>query len=528
MRLRYRIIILFVGSSFCSGLRIVAQPVITYKIETTKRFQTMEHFGASDAWSMQYLGLWSKEKQKQIADWLFSTENEKDGAPKGIGLSLWRFNVGAGSTEQGESSQIASPWMRTECFLLPDGTYDWTKQQGQRSFLRLAKERGVNIFLAFLNSPPVYFTQNGLATNTGRGGTLNLKPEYYNEHVRFMADVIQGIEKHDGIKFNYISPFNEPDGHWNWLGPKQEGSPATNREVVKTVRLLSREFANRKLDTQILVNESSDYRCMYNTHMANWERGYQIQSFFSSDSIDTYLGDATNVPRLMVGHSYWTNTPLKALRDIRCQLRDTLRRYDVGFWQTETCIMANDEEIGGGGGFDRTMKTALYVARIIHHDIVYAGASSWQWWRSVGGNYKDGLIREHSNIDGLDGFVEDSKLMWALGNYSRFIRPEAVRLSISAFDCSGKQLVEGDTDQHGLMCSAYVNLDGTYVLVIINYADADKKIEFEQTIATHSIWKQYRTSDVKDENLRYLGVIKENKMVSIPKRSIVTLVSEKE
>ena len=36
--------------------------------------------------------------------------------------------------------------------------------------------------------------------------------------------------------------------------------------------------------------------------------------------------------------------------------------------------MGNDEEIGGGGGFDRTMKTALYVARIIHHDIVYAGA----------------------------------------------------------------------------------------------------------------------------------------------------------
>ena len=33
--------------------------------------------------------------------------------------------------------------------------------------------------------------------------------------------------------------------------------------------------------------------------------------------------------------------------------------------------MGNDEEIGGGGGFDHTMKTALYVARIIHHDIVY-------------------------------------------------------------------------------------------------------------------------------------------------------------
>ena len=102
-------------------------------------------------------------------------------------MSLWRFNVGAGSAEQGEASQIASPWMRTECFLQADGNYNWNKQQGQRNFLRLAKERGVNKFLAFLNSPPVYFTQNGLATNTGRGGTLNLKEEHYKNFARFLA-----------------------------------------------------------------------------------------------------------------------------------------------------------------------------------------------------------------------------------------------------------------------------------------------------------------------------------------------------
>lgn len=107
--------------------------------------------------------------------------------------------------------------------------------------------------------------------------------------------------------------------------------------------------------------------------MTNHERGYEIQSFFSPDSVDTYLGNTPNVSRLIAGHSYWTNTPLNSLRNYRRQLRDTLDKYKVDFWQTETCIMGNDEEIGGGGGFDRTMKTALYVARIIHHDIVYAG-----------------------------------------------------------------------------------------------------------------------------------------------------------
>lgn len=90
--------------------------------------------------------------------------------------------------------------MRTECFLQPDGSYNWDKQEGQRNFLRLAKERGVNKFLAFLNSPPVYFTQNGLATNTGRDGTLNLKDEHYEDFARFLANVIKGVEKKDGIK----------------------------------------------------------------------------------------------------------------------------------------------------------------------------------------------------------------------------------------------------------------------------------------------------------------------------------------
>ena len=87
-------------------------PDLRYQIEVDKPLQTMEHFGASDAWSMHILGLWPQEKQNQIADWLFSTENDANGKPKGIGLSLWRFNVGAGSTEQGEASQIARIFRR--------------------------------------------------------------------------------------------------------------------------------------------------------------------------------------------------------------------------------------------------------------------------------------------------------------------------------------------------------------------------------------------------------------------------------
>lgn len=503
-----------------------SEEIVSYTIKTSEPQQTMEYFSASDAWSMLRIGLWPKEKQEQIADWLFSTENESNGQPKGIGLSLWRFNVGAGSIEQGDSSQI-NPGTRTECFLKADGTYDWNKQQGQRNFLKLAKERGVNRFLGFLNSPPVYFTQNGLATNTGRGGTFNLKPEHYQDFAVFLANVIQGIEKHDGIKFNYLCPVNEPDGHWNWTGPKQEGTPATNREIARAVRLISKEFVKRGIDTQILINESSDYRCMFGVHMTDWQRGNHIQSFFNPDSTETYLGDTPNVPRMIVGHSYWTNTPIDNLRNYRVQLKDSLDKYNVKFWQTETCIMGNDEEIGGGGGYDFTMKTALYVARIIHHDIVYAGAKSWQWWRAIGGDYKDGLIREYTEEGSLDGKAVDSKLMWALGNYSRFIRPGAVRMNVTALNPEGEIIPEGDTDPKGLMCSAYKNENGKWAVVVINYSEEPKKISFNlDKKKKNSKWTAYRTSDMNNEHITPVAQITDTHNIDIPQRCIVTFVSE--
>ena len=364
-----------------------------------------------------------------------------------------------------------------------------------------------------------------MATNTGRGATFNLKSDCYEKHANFVADVLQGMRKYDGVLFDYISLVNEPDGSWNWVGPKQEGTPATNREIAKMVRQLNDEFTSRQMDTKILVSESADYNYLFRIHgQENWERSCQIQSFFSPDSIDTYIGNLSNVPRLITGHSYWTNTPLSNLRNIRDMLSDTLKKYDVNFWQTEVCIMSNDDEIGGGGGFDRTMKTALYVGRIIHHDIVYGGASGWHWWRAVGEDYKDGLIREYSEFPHLDGYVEDSKLMWVLGNYSRFIRPGAVRLGISAFDEKGNRIPEGDTEQRGLMCSAYQNKDGSYVMVLLNYSENDRTFSFELN-TKKKLWKLYRTSDKENENLLPIGNCQEGKEILIPARSVITFVS---
>lgn len=480
-----------------------------YIIETNQPRQTIRHFGASDAWSMQFIGLWdNQEEQEKIADWLFSTENDAKGQPKGIGLSVWRFNLGAGSAEQGKDAQI-NPGTRTECFLTKDGSYDWTKQAGQRKFLRMAKQRGVPHFLAFMNSAPVYYTQNGLATNTGRGGTINLKDDCYDDFARFMATSLKGLEKQEGIHFDYLCPVNEPDGHWNWLGPKQEGSPATHREIARLARETNKALNEQGLTTQILMDESSDIRCLLGIHQTDWQRGNAISSFFSPDSTQTYVGNLPNVPHLMAAHSYWTNTPVPYMKEIREELREACKKFGVKFWQTEICIMSNDTEIGGGQGYDFTMKTALYVARVIHHDLTYADAESWSWWRACGGNYRDGLIRVYER----EQRARDSKLLWTLGNYSRFVRPGAVRYEVT----SPKQ-----EDPYGLMVSAYKNKDGKWVCVAINYADEPQHIQLNLSDKKKIHWQVYRTSDTEDENLKPIGICKGKTQLS--PRSISTFV----
>lgn len=497
--------------------------VKTYVINPSITYQTIDGFGASDAWSMRFIGLMPDTMQSKVADWLFSTDNAPDGTPEGIGLSIWRFNIGAGSVEQGDGSKIHNA-TRTECFLSANGMYDWDKQLGQRRFLKLAKERGVPCLLGFLNSPPVHFTKNGLATNTGRGGDYNLKEDNYDDFAKFMADVVLGLEEHDGIHLDYIAPINEPDGHWNWQGPKQEGTPATNREIARVARLLDKEFCNRGVDTKIIIPESSDYRCMMSTHMTDWQRGYEIQSFFSPDSTDTYVGNLSNLPRLMAGHSYWTNTPVETMKQTRIALNDTLKKYGVDFWQSEVCIMGNDEEIGGGNGYDRTMKTALYVARMIHHDLVYANARSWQWWRAVGGDYKDGLLHQYKDKETGNDNIVDSKLLWALGNYSRFVRPGAVRIDVSEIDESGNPVSDSATDPYGLMLSAYRNANGSIVLVAINYSDAARTFCVDLPSVGHKFTKLYQTSDAEYDNLSFKAVsFKKKQSIEIPAKSIITI-----
>ena len=501
-----------------------ANAVTSYTVETSKPRQTIRHFGASDCWSMWQIGKWDVEKQREVADWLFSLKADESGQPRGIGLSLWRFNLGAGSAEQGDDSQI-DRWTRTECMLSPEGSWNWEKQRAERNFLKLAKERGVPHFLAFCNSAPVQFTKNGLATNTGRDDSMNLREDCYDDFADYIAKAVKGIEQRDGVKFDYVSPVNEPDGHWNWLGPKQEGSPAYDAEIARLVRELDAAISANGVGAKILVNEASDYRCLVGTHMTDDRRGYHFRHFFGKSDASTDVTGLSNVLQVMAGHTYWSNTPVPFMREMRIKVREEAAKCGVKFWQTEYCIMGNDEEIGGGGGYDFTMKTALYVARLIHNDLCFADAESWSWWRAAGGDYKDGLLRVYAENGMENGRAVDSKLLWTFGNFSRFVRPGAVRHEITVRDAEGKVCDEGWNEPYGVMCSAYRNANGRWSVVVINYSSESRQIDIRLDSRKQVKWRAYRTSDVKDENLKPTGVMSGE--ITLPPRSVTTLLEDK-
>ena len=154
--------ILFSFLALSTVLSASAQSTYTIGFNPSEHYQTIMDFGASDCWTADFVGRYfaTTEKEK-AARLLFSQKMDSNGNPEGIGLSVWRVNLGAGSSEQGDGSNITDVTRRADCYIKSDGTYDWNRCAGQRWFMEQAKSYGVDHFLLFANSAPIYYTANG-------------------------------------------------------------------------------------------------------------------------------------------------------------------------------------------------------------------------------------------------------------------------------------------------------------------------------------------------------------------------------
>ncbi|WP_017446728.1 glycoside hydrolase family 30 protein [Gayadomonas joobiniege] len=470
----------------CLAQAVSDTPNIIF-LDNTKKFQKIRAFGASDAWIIDPLvKKWIKNgrqnKLQQLSQLLFSPD-------QGIGLTAWRFNLGAGSLEQGEASQIrldplGKPYRRAGLLQkLPYGPIDPNAQQGQLYLLKQAAHYKVPDLIAFVNSPPVWATKNGLAFPDRDTQSSNLNPEMQSAYVDFLINAIQYLRQELSVPINFISPVNEPT--WEWKNGNQEGSPFNNQELKSLYLELYQKLKHLNLSSQVQIeggevveyaaalsdqtfqqfNGNSDvYQGGMNKNGKGLYKNY-IQDFLGDPAMRTVLGNKLSL------HGYFSDAASERLGPLRDQVWQHAQTVSPGaeLWMSEMCILGGPADIRKfrGRKFDgQNMQNALHIARIMHRDLTRLNVSAWHWWLAVTAyDYKDGLLKVNAELD-ADSLIT-SKTFWALGQYSRFIRPGYYRIETTGAD-----------DLNGLMASAYQSPTGhKQVVVIINAAPESKQLK---------------------------------------------------
>lgn len=386
------------------------------KIERSKAYETFTGFGASGAWWAQIVGGWTHTDEQsgmavrdRISQLLYDPQ-------KGIGLNIYRYNIGAGS-KYSSNGYYSEPARRTESFLIGGGKLDMTRDANAVYMMRRAVQDGADEVILFVNSPPVQMTKNGGAhQDKHKLFRENLSRKQYTAFADYCLDVAEYFMD-EGLPVRYLSPINEPT--WAWNGG-QEGCfyrPDSVHRLfsVFVQRMMQRpKLANLKLSGV----EIGDLRFFNKTY---------THALLSDPVIRGHV-DAVDV------HSYCQPIPLPVLGKVpalgdRLAFARRFRRFMDE--QYPSVPIKVSEWTHMQGGRDRGMDSALVTANTIMDDLTILRAVSWQHWIAVSEvDYCDGLIY----IDLYRKTFETTKRLYATGNFSKYIRPGARRLACETAD----------------------------------------------------------------------------------------------
>jgi O-glycosyl hydrolase len=369
--------------------------------------QTIAGFGASGAWWVNDLANFSASAQAQVASLLFTSS--------GIELSQYRYNIGGGGV--GVSVAARAP----QSFLTSSGSYDWSDDPGGQYFLKAAATDGVPDLVGFVNSAPGQYTTN--AENCD--GEINTADDA--AYGTYLATIVSHFAA-EGVDIDQISPMNEPDNSFS--GCTQEGMKVPAADRAGVIDAVGSALSAAGLATKVIADESSE-----TTQLLS-----EAPTWLANSSVPSYLAAIAH-------HTY--DNPSDS------QLEQTDALGDVNgkpVWATEICC-----QISGGGGYgaqyDPTMAGALTLANYVYTDLSYADDAAFDWWTALSSSlgcdpgtsstcattvntdstaWNDGLIYYDPDYasDGNQTLYM-TKRFYALGQYSRFVRPGAVRYGVS-------------------------------------------------------------------------------------------------
>lgn len=510
-------------------------------INTSKAYQTIDGFGASGCWWSQSVGDW--ENADEIIGLLYDEED-------GIGLDIYRYNLGAGSRDINDTTMYIED-ERTNCFLQPNGTYNWANDQTALNALSIANSHNSDLKVTlFANSPPVYMTENGKAYVTPDTSS-NISKSNYQAYANYITTCAEHFID-EGYNVTEVSPINEPE--WGWTGwYNGDGSISCGQEGCTWSYSNALDFYNNYMIPTMRNNNKLNGR----VGLSVWESGQMdhndfwdnyLNNLFSSKPTKKVLGIVTqkgyaenngNIRSYVDAvdiHSYWADPSARTnvINDINDQYFGQKIRC------SEYCQMYNDYNTGvvahinaeGGSTKGLSIDYGLAMADIIYQDMTILNAVEWDWWTAVGkGVYTDSLIY----VNNTTHSYETSKRLYCLGNYSKFIDEGAVRVEVSTGSAFGSNLqtnpenIYSWDDEYGnhvvdrynyIEQSAYLNPDGSVVVVYINNSDSVEYTSFDS-----SKFSSFETI-VTDANRNLEAVQNDttNHAVCIPARSVTTVV----
>lgn len=481
----------------------------TTVIDVNTNYQVMNGFGASACWWSQDVGAW--DNADEIMQALYDSD-------KGIGLNIYRYNLGAGSKND---THILSENRRTECFLNADGTYNFNNDKNAQACLELAKKyAGKDMRLTlFCNSAPVYLTKNGASyctpyKNEDEPWISNLDKSKYPDFADFCYNSAEYFVN-KGYRVTSVSPINEPQYNWaawynddNTYSVNQEGCYYSKYEARDLLKTFVKKFKGSDLDkkgVKVSMFESGSMEGDDSSCAAYMDciLGRGPKYVFKNAKLRKYFKEVSM-------HSYWSGADTK--KNAENYISDKYSKYSVA--ATEYCQMTDDKNTGvydliakeKKGTNGTSIKYGVAMANTIVDDLTIMNANEWDWWTACSyGTYTDGLIYlDEDNHENLDF----SKRYYCLGNFSKFIKEGAVRVACS----SGVKNVRS---------VAFVNEDNTVVTVYVN--NNDKKSY--TTIDCEGDYAVYTTDRDNDIAKTDFGKAKKVK-VSLPASSVVTVVYE--
>jgi len=313
-----------------------------------------------------------------------------------------------------------------------------------------------------------------------------LKRAHYNDYADLLADYVSNFEKNMGAPLSILSVQNEPNWKADWECCYWNGT-----DLRDFIKLLGQRFPMKGITfgeggIDIMMPEYENFNINFN------------------DMIKPSIDDPESEKLIthIALHQY--NAPSDA--SSRAGAREFPEIIATGkrFWQTE--VSGSGTHLPKGTG----ISNALFYARMIHWDLTLTQVNAflywWLWTNTRSADYPGALI-----------FIDDDEIkpalrLYAMGQYSRFIRPGWIRIN-----CEYTPLA-------GVYFSAYRSEQpGEIAIVIINESITPTPISLDLQGAEFDRLEIWRTSE--NEQLKSVGrqrVSRNSATVTLAPMSITT------